>query len=221
MVMSKFIFKSTNKTFNSKTSFLDYLKFIRDTAAKNQNGMVLDKNHILELKDFLRDYYIDRNIILSEFDLDDCEFFVALPPQPRNHYKCLWIKDKQNGKKRHFATTENGLVKPTPFGNFYQFSTNELIPIKREIRKYLTDELGLSLDDFDLWHQSPKTKELVEEFIAIKEIGNRLEQVISQNGLGNNVPYLLPEYQGLRQEFIDFYQSKVATELNFELKSRN
>lgn len=218
--MSKYVFQSTNNRFNTKREFLDYLKSIRDMANDNLNGMVLDKNHILELKDFLRDYYVDRDIILSEYDLDNCEFFVALPPQPRNRYKCIWIRDKTNKNSRHFATSRNGLVEPTLFGNFYSFCTHELIPIKREIRKYITSELGLSLHDFDLWHQSPKTKELVEEFIAIKEIGDKLERVISQNGLGNNVPYLLPEYQGLRQEFIDFYQSKVATELNFELKLR-
>ena len=218
--MSKFIFKSTNKTFNSKTSFLDYLKFIRDTAAKNQNGMVLDKNHILELKDFLRDYYVDRDVILSEYDLDNCEFFVALPRTIRNNHKCFWIKDKTTSKTRSFSTTRNGLVKPSLFGNFYSFCTNELIPIKREIRRYITNELGSSLDDFDLWHQSPKTKELVNEFIALKEIGDKLDEVISPNGLGNDVPYLLSKYEYLKQDFIDFYQSKVATELNFELKPR-
>ena len=219
--MSDFIFQSTNNRFTTKTGFLNHLKFIRNTADDSPDDVFIYDNHIKELKDFLRAYYVDRDIILSEYDLDNCEFFVALSPTPRNKHKCVWIKDKTTGKTRHFATTINGLVEPTPFGNFYSFCTNELIPIKRKIRQCITSKFDLSLDDFDLWHQSPKTKELVEEFIDIKEIGDRLEQVISQNGLGNNVPYLLPEYQGLRQEFIDFYKSKVATELNFELKSRN
>lgn len=218
--MSDFIFQSTNNCFSTKTGFLNHLKVIRNTADGNQNGMVLDSNHILELKDFLRDYYIDRDIILSEYDLDNCEFFVALPLTPRNKHKCIWIKDKTTGKTRSFATTRNGLVEPTPFGNFYNFCTNELIPIKREIRRYITNELGLSLDDFDLWHQSPKTKELVQEFITLKELNNKLYEIISPNGLGNNVPYLLPDYEYLKQEFINFYQSKVATELFFELKLR-
>lgn len=220
-MMSKYILQSTNNQFVTKKGFLNHLKLIRNTADKNQNGMVLDKNHILDLKDFLRDYYVDRDIILSEYDLDNCEFFVALPPTVRNNHKCIWIKDKVTDKTRHFATTKNGLVEPTPFGNFYNFCTNELIPIKREIRRYITNELGLSLDDFDLWHKSPKTKELVEEFIAIKNIGDKLNEIISPNGLGNNVPYLLPDYEYLKLEFIDFYQSKVATQLNFELKPRS
>lgn len=220
VMMSDFIFQSTNNRFSTKTGFLNHLKVIRNTADNNQNGMVLDKNHILELKDFLRDYYIDRDIILSEYDLDNCEFFVALPPTVRNNHKCIWIKDKVTDKTRHFATTKNGLVEPTPFGNFYNFCTNELIPIKREIRRYITNELGLSLDDFDLWHKSPKTKELVEEFIAIKDIGDKLNEIISPNGSGFNVPVLNPKYEYLKQEFINFYQSKVATELFFELKLR-
>lgn len=219
--MSDFIFQSTNNRFSTKTGFLNHLTVIRNTADNNQNGMVLEKNHILELKDFLRDYYVDRDIILSEYDLDNCEFFVALPPQPRNRYKCFWIKDKDSSKKRHFATSRNGLVEPNSFGNFRSFCTDELIPIKREIRRYITNELGLSLDDFDLWHQSPKTKELVKEFITTKGIGDKLDLVISPNSLGNNVPYLMPDYEYLKQDFIDFYQSKVATELNFELKPRN
>lgn len=219
--MSNFIFQSTNNGFKTQKAFLNHLKFIRNTADNNSNDMVIDDNHIKELKDFLCDYYVDRDIILSEYDLDNCEFFVALPLTVRNNHKCIWIKDKTTGKTRSFSTTRDGLVEPNSFGNFYSFCTYELIPIKREIRRYITNELGLSLDDFDLWHQSPKTKELVEEFIALKEIGDKLDLVISPNGLGNNVPYLMPDYEYLKQDFIDFYQSKVATELNFELKPRN
>lgn len=218
--MSKFIFQSTNNGFLTKTAFLNHLKFIRDMADNNPDDVVKDENHIKELKDFLHDYYVDRDVILSEYDLDNCEFFVALPRTIRNNHKCFWIKDKTTGKTRSFSTTRNGLVEPSLFGNFYSFCTNELIPIKREIRRYITNELGLSLDDFDLWHQSPKTKELVNEFIALKEIGDKLDEVISPNGLGNDVPYLLSKYEYLKQDFIDFYQSKVATELNFELKPR-
>lgn len=218
--MSRYIFQSTNNIFKSETAFLKHLKYIRDTANINPNGVVLDKNHINELKDFIQDYYCDRENILSKFDLNNCEFFVALPPQPRNSHKCLWIKEKNGNQKQHFSTTKNGLIEPTPFDNFYRFCTNQLIPIKLQLRDYFTNQLNLSYDAFDLWHKQPKTKQLVIEFINLKEIHDKLEKVISPNGLGNNVPYLMLGYEHLKQDFIDFYQQKVALGLNFELKPR-
>ena len=218
--MSKYIFQSTGKKFQTQKEFLEYLRAICATADRNSDDAVKNKNHILELKDFICDYYCERDFIISKFDLDNCEFFVALPPNPRNQHKCFWIKQKNVNEKQHFATSRNGLVRPSVFDNFYRFCTDLLIPIKFELRKYFTEQLHLSADNFDLWHKQPKTKELVQEFIDLQKIGDKLEKVISPNGLGNNIPFLMPDYEYLEQEFIDFYQSKVATQLNFELKPR-
>ena len=219
--MSDYVIVATNKVFKSKTSFVAYLKEIRHTAELNNGGKVLLDEHIIALKEFIRHYYCHSDEILVDFDLDNCEFFVALPPTPRNQHKCLWIKEKGTDKQRHFSTTDKSLKPATSFENFYQYCTHLIMPIKLKLRNQIASGAGLSASEFDLWHKHPRTKELIQEFIDLKGIGNVLESIISPNGLGNNIPFLMSEYKYLEQEFIEFYQNKIATELSFELKARN
>ncbi len=210
--------KTRNVLFPTKGEFIEHLKDIYHRAKSSKNGLVTTNNDILDLKDFIQDYCDKSEEILSYIDLENCYFVVKKSPDYNT--SCLFIIENNTNKEKHFSFQNFGSP-PISYINFKRFCTHIIQDFKFNYRIKLSQELGKSYDEYDLWHKKPTTKELVEEFIAIKEIGDRLEQVISQNGLGNNVPYLLPEYQGLRQEFIDFYQSKVATELNFELKSRN
>ena len=92
--------------------------------------------------------------------------------------------------------------------------------LKFEYRKKFSEHLGIDYNEYDLWHKKPTTKQIIDEFIEFKEIGEKLDEVVSENFKGNNAFYLSEKYKFLKQEFIDFYQSKVATELFFELKPR-
>ena len=92
---------------------------------------------------------------------------------------------------------------------------------KKSVRKKLAEEQGKDFTELDLWHQNPTTKQIVDEFLTIHNLHDKLAQVVSPNGLGNNVPYLLPEYEYLKQEFLDFYVQKVAAnKVVFNLQDR-
>lgn len=209
--------KTRNILFPTKGKFIKHLQDIYHRAKSNKNGLVTSNDDILDLKDFIQDY-CDKSKRLQEiFDLDDCSFIVK--KSPNYHTECLFIVDSLTNKEEQISIIGFG-NSPEPIVNFISFCTYIIMEFKKYYRIKLSQELGKSYNEYDLWHKKPTTKEIVDEFIAIKEIGGKLDEVISPNGLGNNVPYLLPKYEYLKQDFIDFYQLKVATELNFELKPR-
>ena len=210
--------KTRNILFSTKGKFIEHLQGIYHRAKSSKNGLVTTNNDILDLKDFIQDYCDKSEEILSYIDLENCYFVVKKSPDYNT--PCLFIIENNTNKEKHFSFQNFGSP-PISYINFKRFCTHIIQDFKFNYRIKLSQELGKSYDEYDLWHKKPTTKELVEEFIALKEISNKLDLVISPNGLGNNVPYLMPDYEYLKKDFIDFYQSKVATELNFELKPRN
>ncbi|XXQ68117.1 hypothetical protein ACKLNO_11040 [Neisseriaceae bacterium B1] len=220
--MSKFYFPTTQKSFDTKKELVAYFKQMRELVERQESNTVCDANQIADLKDFLIFHHNDKEIFLNQFDLNDCEFFVDLPPEPRNSYKCFWLHDKKTAAKRHFSTTERAFGNPpTPLQNFRSFCSFIISNYKKSVRQKLAAEQGKDFRELDLWHQSPATKQIVDEFLTVHNLRDKLEKVISPNGLGNNVPYLLPEYAYLEQKFLDFYVQKVAAnEVIFSLKDR-
>lgn len=210
--------KTRNILFSTKGKFIEDLQGIYHRAKSSKNGLVTTNNDILDLKDFIQDYCDKSEEILSYIDLENCYFVVKKSPDYNT--PCLFIIENNTNKEKHFSFQNFGSP-PISYINFKRFCTHIIQDFKFNYRIKLSQELGKSYDEYDLWHKKPTTKEIVDEFIAIKGIGDKLDLVISPNGLGNNVPYLMPDYEYLKQDFIDFYQSKVTTELNFELKPRN
>ncbi|MDO5055617.1 MAG: hypothetical protein Q4D86_09905 [Pasteurella oralis] len=199
----------------NKAKLLAYLKSIREDAERN-NNQVSKATHIEDLKYFLRFIYAESERIIAEIDIDNSSFFVALPPNPRNSYKCFWVKDDQN--KIHFSTTQNGLLPPSPENNFYRYFTYLIQEFKNKIKKIMAKQQGMA-ETAHLWHTNPTTKEIIDEFIAAHNLNNKLENVISPNGLGNNLPFLMPEYAYLRDEILNFYIEKAENKsLGFELR---
>ena len=92
--------------------------------------------------------------------------------------------------------------------------------LKFEYRRKFSEQLGIDYNEYDLWHKEPTTKQIVNEFIEFKKIGDKLDEIVSKKFKGNNAFCLSKQYEYLKQEFIDFYQEKAATELCFELKAR-
>ncbi|WP_432481181.1 hypothetical protein [Moraxella sp. ZY200743] len=210
--------KTRNVLFPTKGKFVEHLQTIYHRAKSSKNGLVTTNNDILDLKDFIQDYCDKSEEILSYIDLENC-YFVVKKSSDYNT-PCLFIIENNTNKEKHFSFRNFGCP-PISYINFKRFCIHTIIDFKFNYRIKLSKELGKSYDEYDLWHKKPTTKEIVDEFIAIKDIGDKLDEVISPNGSGFNVPVLNQKYAGLKQEFIDFYQSKVATQLNFELKPRN
>lgn len=199
----------------NQTNLVTYLKTIRKEAERN-NDQVCNSNHIEDLKYFIRFIYVESERVIEQIDIDNCSFFVALPPNPRNKYKCLWIKD--NESSIHFSTTKDGLSAPTPRNNFHQYFTYIIQEFKNGIKKVISKQKGMT-EVAHLWHTNPTTKVIIDEFIRIHQLNEKLEDVISPNGLGNNLPFLMPEYEYLKNEILTFYVEKVEDKkLGFELR---
>lgn len=209
--------KTRNITFKTKEKFKNHLKTIRQRAEQNSGGIVKEVDDILDLKDFIQDYCDKSEHIQEKFDLDNCKFVVKNSPEYPT--KCLFIIC--NNSEEQISTEKFGNP-PTPLQNFRSFCTFVIGNYKKFIREKLTEEQGKSFTELDLWHEKPTSKQIVDEFLVIHNLHDRLEQVISPNNLGNNAPYLLPEYKYLEKEFLDFYTEKVAADaVVFSLKDRN
>lgn len=207
--------KSRDINFPTKSAFKKHLQDIRHRAEENQNGIIVDANDILDLKDFIQDYCDKSDHLQERFDLDGCHFAVK---KSRDYStKCLFIIDNKSNYEEQIST-ENFGNPPTPLQNFRSFCTYAISGIKRSIREKLANKHGRSFDEVDLWHQKPTTKQIVDEFIKEKNISDCLDKVISPNHTGGNVPYLMPEYEYLRQELLNFYEEKSAKDLLFQLR---
>ena len=210
--------KTRNVLFPTKREFIKHLQNIHHRAKARKNGLVSSNDDILDLIDFIQDYCDKSERLQDIFDFDNCYFIFK--KSPNYDTECLFIVDNATNKEEQISLIRFG-NSPKPIVNFRSFCTYTIMDFKKNYRIQLSQELGKSYDEYDLWHKKPTTKEIVDEFIAIKEIGDKLDEIISPNGSGFNVPVLNQKYAGLKQEFINFYQSKVATQLNFELKPRN
>lgn len=186
---------------------------------KTKMEIVNNQSDIDDLLYYLNFHYYDDKGLKSEIDLDNCEFFVNLPPTPRNSHFCFWVRDKSTGISLHFATSESGFIPPSIEKNFRDALVAILIPYKEKIREQFAKNKGTSILAINLWHKTPMTSEIIDEFIALKGIESQLSEIVSPNGLGNNVPFFLPDYAYLEKCFLDLYFEKLASnELKYELK---
>lgn len=186
-------------------------------ASHNRNK-VGNPEHIEDLKYYIRFIYVDSERIISTINIDKGEFFLDFPPVRRKQgmEKCLWITDGEN--KSHFSTSNNGLRSPTVKNNFYSYFTYVIQEFKNGIKKILIKQNSMG-ENAHLWHSSPSTMEIIDEFINYYSLNDKLDLIISPNGLGNNLPFLMPGYEYLGDEILNFYISKVENkELNFDLK---
>ncbi|MFC0322116.1 hypothetical protein ACFFHT_00815 [Gallibacterium melopsittaci] len=215
-----YLLKTRDILFKTKESYKNHLQSILHRAKLNKNGLITSDDDIIDLKDFIQDH-CDKSEQLQElFDLDKCYF--AVQKSPGYPTECLFIIDNETGDKEQISIHNFGNP-PSAIVNFRSFCTYTITTFKLEYRKKLSEKQNVNYTEYDLWHKNPTTKQIVDQFITLKQIGDKLEQVISPNGLGNNVPTLLPEYQYLEQELIEFYQSKLSkinAELTVELKRR-
>ena len=208
--------KTRDVLFDTKGKFKEHLKAIRYRAEQNSGSMVELLEDISDLRDFIQDYCDKSEQLQEKFDLDKSYFVIKKSPQYET--KCLFIVE--SGLEEQIST-ENFCNPPTLLQNFRSFCSFIISNYKKSVRKKLAEEQGKDFTELDLWHQNPTTKQIVDEFLTIHNLHDKLAQVVSPNGLGNNVPYLLPEYEYLKQEFLDFYVQKVAAnKVVFNLQDR-
>ncbi|MGY4676024.1 hypothetical protein ACWIWA_10865, partial [Ursidibacter arcticus] len=174
----------------NKGELLEYLKYIRIEAICNGNK-VENPKHIEDLKYYLKFIYVDSERIISTIDIENSMFFLDFPPVRRNMEKCLWITDGKN--KIHFSTSYSGLRTPTAKNNFYSYFTYLIQEFKNNIKKILVKQKGIT-EATHLWHSSPTTTEIIDEFIELNCLSDKLDDIISPNGLGNNLPFLMQDY---------------------------
>ncbi|MBF0785412.1 hypothetical protein E4T80_08060 [Muribacter muris] len=208
--------KTRNVTFKTKKAFKEHLQSILHKAKSSEDKRVSDPDDIQDLIDYLENYHNDREILSDEYNLENCEFYVDKSP---DFGECLWLADKDNKEKcRHFSVTKFGNPS-TPLQNLVECLGFLIINIKRDFRKKLAKEEAKEFDEYNLWHKSPTRKEIVLEFVQLNNLISELDKIVSPNGLNNNVPFLMPEYEYLEEKFINFYIEKKGSEqLKYELK---
>ncbi|OOR91048.1 hypothetical protein B0181_03695 [Moraxella caviae] len=208
--------KTRNLYFHTKGDFRTHLDNIYQKA-KSQGNQAITKDDEADLKDFIQDYCDKSEHLLEKFDLDNCHFIVAMSEYGT---KCLFIVDNDSRKKEQISLKNFG-AEQTPEQNFRLFCTEIIRDIKLEYRKILAEDSDLRYDEVDLWHEEPSTKELVDEFVQKHELSDILDKVISPNDLGNSKRFLMPDYEYLKQKFLDFYREKMTTnKLQTLLKER-
>lgn len=208
--------KTRNIYFPTKCEFKKHLNDIYQKAKKSGN-QAITKDDEVDLKDFIQDY-CDKSAHLQEkFDLDNCHFIVQ---ESEHGTACLFIVNNEDGEMEQISIHNFG-NEQTSKQNFRLFCTEIISDLKLKYRKSLTKNNGLQYDEVDLWHSNPTTKQLVDEFVKIHELLDKLGEVISPNNLGNSKRFLMPNYEYLKQDFLDFYQEKMATnQLQTLLKAR-
>ena len=204
-------FKRRDVTYPTKTKFLKRMEEIRKSHASNGKCYIENPEHIADLKDFLEDFYSDVERILSKHDIDNCKFFVQ--KSPNYSTPCIYIES--NGVADDFSTSK--FNPPSEKAKFSQACSYILIPKKWEIKrqKFEKSDLIGDLNNYELIHQNPSWREIVDQFILKKNLSEILGNVISDDIQGNNAPVFKDEYSNLNQEFLDFYDS---LDLKYELK---
>ncbi|OOF43473.1 hypothetical protein BKK51_11395 [Rodentibacter trehalosifermentans] len=207
--------KTRNVFFKTQRAFKNHLQSIFHKTRDSEYKIVVDPNDMKDLIDYLEDYHNDRETLPDKFNLENCEFYVKKSP---DFDECLWIRDKSSNIERQFSITKFGNPS-TPLQNLVECLGYLIMNIKRDIRKEIVKKEGKEFDKYNLWHKEPTRKELVLEFITLNNLEGHLDKIVSPNGLSNNVPFLMPGYEYLEDEFITFYIEKKGTEqLKYELK---
>lgn len=210
--------KTRDVIFSTKGKFKEHLQAIFHKTKSLPDKKVVDNNDILDLIDFLEDYHNERTAIQDQFDLENCIFYVD-KPQDYDGY-CFWLMDKNTQNKRQFSFTSFGNPR-TPMQNLVSCFGYIIRQMKARIRNEIAAQEGKDFEEYDLWNEKPTSKELVLEFIKIHNLEDKLDLVVSPNGLNNNAPYLMPNYEYLATEYREFYFNKRANDLlKLKLKPR-
>ncbi|OOF81780.1 hypothetical protein BKG93_11630 [Rodentibacter ratti] len=200
---TKYILKTNGLGFTSKEKVGDHFKEIKSIAKANDGNFILDVNHINDVIDFIQDLHNDREIIQSEFNLDNCDFYIK--KSQGYPTECIWIRDKETKQERQIATSKDSFGNPpTPRQNFLSFARKIIEEIKKENRKEKAIIEGKDYTQNDLWHLKPYLVDIVDEFIMENNLLDKLDQIISPNGSGSGVAYLVSNFE-LKEKFIEFY----------------
>ena len=127
----------------------------------------------------------------------------------------MYVIDKNTGFEEQISTTRFGNP-PSDLENFCKCLRYAIRNDKLQKRQIYADREGKRIDQVDLWHVDPNFKELVAEFQALQGLDD-LSVVVTPNIGQHNVPELLPDYQYLENEFLDFYKNRVTA---YELRTR-
>jgi hypothetical protein len=217
MVAKKVFFKRREYEFPTQEACKEHLKQMRE---KYNNGTeksyVTEIDDINDLKDFLEDYYgivhpEDFKEIQADYLLDGCKFYLAKSKEHSNYY-CFYIE--MNGKSRDFSTSKFYSHPPTPKQNFSK-CCRFIIERKydKERKKEKLEELKQqgsfdSSKKYTLHLVEPKWGDIVDDFIAEYRLSDKLADIITPNGSGNEIPEFLSEYQFLEQKFLEFFRQK-------------
>lgn len=203
--------KRRNITYSSKKEFLERLKEIRDKYTQSNKCYIKDLEDISDLKDFLEDFYCDKERILSIHNIETCQFFVWKSPDYRTH--CIYIET--GSRYDDFSTSK--FQAPSEKSKFSQACSYILVAKKQTLKQKKMNEQGLSgnLSDYELIHKSPVWGEIIDQFIEKNHLAKKLSEVISDGMQGNNAPVFKDEYNYLNQDFLEFYDS---LELEYELR---
>lgn len=206
----------------NKTKLINHLRGIRDRADQNENGLVLDPSDILDLTDFFQDIYSDRNA-MADYDFSNIEFFVDYPPNDLyRDKKCFYIRDLRGVKKTRqvAALSQNAFTPPTALENFCRLCDLLVADFKLNKRKEIANHEGKDFSQYDLY-SVPSTSKIAKDFINYKNLQDKIEEIVSENGKENHNPYLNSKYEYLYNEFLEFYINKHRNnEIHFELKER-
>ena len=216
MVAKKIFFKRRGYEFPTKKACEEHLRQMRN---KYNNGTeksyVTEVDDINDLKDFLEDYYgsvhsEDFKEIRADYLLDGCKFYLAKSKEHNNY--CFYIE--MNGKSRDFSTSKFYSHPPTPKQNFSK-CCRFIIERKydKERKKEKLEELKQqgsfdSSKEYTLHLVEPTWGRIVNDFIAEYQLSDKLADIITPNGSGNEIPEFLSEYQFLEQKFLEFFKQK-------------
>lgn len=216
MVAKKVFFKRRGYEFPTRTACEEHLKQMRE---KYNNGAeksyVTEIDDITDLKDFLEDYYglvhlEDFKEIKADYLLDGCKFYLAKSKEHNNY--CFYIE--MNGKSRDFKTSRFCSHPPTDKQNFSK-CCRFIIERKydKERKKEKLEELKQqgsfdSSKEYTLHLVKPTWGRIVNDFIAEYQLSDKLADIITPNGSGNEIPEFLSEYQFLEQKFLEFFKQK-------------
>ncbi|MGX2957568.1 hypothetical protein ACWIYZ_10885 [Ursidibacter arcticus] len=196
-----FYFPRCGQIFTSKKAVTDFLNPIRLKYASQLKEVITNQDDINALKDFIEVVHNDRYEILEDFDLEKCEFYVDKAEYDNTY--CFYLRDKNVDRTRQFSITK--LSPPKPRENISSLFSHLISNIKLEIKRKLLPQYSGELDKFDLCHKTPTFKDCVDEFIRENNLGSILDEIISENGSGYNVPIFNDKYKYLENTFIQYY----------------
>lgn len=207
--------KSLDKFLPTKTAYKAHLQHYLQHFPKNKP--LEDENLHMDLIDFIQRYCDKKDHLSEKFDLENCYFEIRRSQEGTN---CFFIVDKLNTEISEQISIHNFGNLPTALDNFKRLFVYLISDLKEQKRIDECNLLGCSIKDWDLYHINPTTHELVLLFLSEKGISDDvLENIISENNQGNEIPKLTEDYKHLEKGILAFYQEKLNS-LNVKLHKR-